>query len=288
MTPGKEGAAVPHTEQDLHLRPLWQAGQKIVIQINKSSSYLISALDSLYIYLGLLAFAVIALAWTVASSTICAILPLKISEAIGPRMVMGAARLYIGMLGFTSKVRFDLRELDSLRCDGGSIIAPNHPSMLDAVMIISRLPRVVCVTKAKLWDNPLLGGGMRMAGYIRNDAPIKLTKLAVAKLQRGQQLLLFPEGTRTTQRPVNTFRGGFALMAKMAGAPVQTVFIETNSPFLGKGWPLLKKPELPLVYRVRLGKRFEVEGDVKQFTVSLERYFHDELRDAATRPPDLD
>ena len=71
-------------------------------------------------------------------------------------------------------------------------------------------------------------------------------------------------------------------MAKMAGVPVQTVFIETNSPFLNKGWPLLKKPDMPLEYRVRLGQRFEVDGDVKQFVGSLERYFHDEL-DASGR-----
>jgi 1-acyl-sn-glycerol-3-phosphate acyltransferase len=118
---------------------------------------------------------------------------------------------------------------------------------------------------------------MRMAGFIRNDTPIKLTKLAIDKLREGQQLLLFPEGTRTTAWPVNPFRGGFALMAKMAGVPVQTVFIETNSPFLNKGWPLLKKPDMPLEYRVRLGQRFEVDGDVKQFVGKLEGYFRDEL-----------
>jgi 1-acyl-sn-glycerol-3-phosphate acyltransferase len=101
----------------------------------------------------------------------------------------------------------------------------------------------------------------------------------------GHSLLVFPEGTRTVSGTLNCFRGGFALIAKRARAPVQTVFIETNSPFLSKGWPLLRKPDLPLEYRVRLGRRFEVSGDVQEFLAALERYYHEELgaRRAGTR-----
>ena len=73
------------------------------------------------------------------------------------------------------------------------------------------------------------------------------------------------------------FGGPVTLIAKMAQSPIQTVFIETNSPFLSKGWPLLRKPDMPLTYRVRLGRRFEVDGDVKQFVGVLEGYFRDEL-----------
>jgi 1-acyl-sn-glycerol-3-phosphate acyltransferase len=239
-------------------------------------------LDYIFLYFFLMLFAVMALTWSLTGSLLYFVLPPKVSRRIGPALVTGFARRYIALLSAGGKVKFDLAELDALQGEaGGLVIAPNHPSMLDAVMIVSRLPRVVCIAKAQLWDNPLLGGGMRMAGYIRNDAPVKLTKLAAARLEEGQQLLLFPEGTRTTRRPVNGLRGGFALTAKLAGVPVQTVFIEASSPFLGKGWPLFKKPDFPLVYRVRLGRRFKVEGEVKPFIAALERYFRDELSGAA-------
>jgi hypothetical protein len=46
---------------------------------------------------------------------------------------------------------------------------------------------------------------------------------------------------------------------------------------LGKGWPLWKKPVFPLVYRVRLGRRFEVKGDVKVMVADLERYYREML-----------
>jgi 1-acyl-sn-glycerol-3-phosphate acyltransferase len=99
--------------------------------------------------------------------------------------------------------------------------------------------------KAPIWDNPVLGGAARLMGYIRNDAPINMVRQAADDLAAGVPLLVFPEGTRTRRKPVNAFKGGFALIAKRAGAPIQTVFIETDNPFLSKGWPLFKKPTFP-------------------------------------------
>jgi hypothetical protein len=61
---------------------------------------------------------------------------------------------------------------------------------------------------------------------------------------------------------------------------VQTLVIETDSPFLSKGWPLFKRPTLPIVYRVRLGKRFEPPSDVTAFTAELDQYYRQELEHA--------
>jgi hypothetical protein len=55
------------------------------------------------------------------------------------------------------------------------------------------------------------------------------------------------------------------------------VFIETNSKFLGKGWPLYRKPAFPLRYRVRLGQRFEVDGEVKSAVTAMERYHREAM-----------
>ena len=104
-----------------------------------------------------------------------------------------------------------------------------------------------------------------------------MIRTAAAAVRAGSQLLVFPEGTRTRREPINHFEGGFALIAKTARVPVQTVFIETNSLFLSKGWPLFKKPMFPLIYRARLGRRFEVKGDVKAVVSDLECYYRETL-----------
>jgi hypothetical protein len=70
------------------------------------------------------------------------------------------------------------------------------------------------------------------------------------------------------------------LISKHAAVPVQTLIIETDSPFLSKGWPLFKRPTLPVTYRVRLGTRFDPPADVAAFTAELDRYFRKELAGA--------
>lgn len=215
--------------------------------------------------------------YTLVSTPLYPLLPRRAGAWLGRNSIGWLFRSYLAMLAATGIIRLDLRELDRLRQERGILVAPNHPSLLDAVLVISRLPSMTCIMKAQIWDSIFLGGGARLARYIRNDSPGEMVRLATEELRKGHQLLVFPEGTRTRVRPVNAFKGGFALIAKKSGAPIQTVFIETDSPFLGKGWPIWKKPAMPLVYSARLGRRFHVNGDVKAFVDELERYFRAEL-----------
>jgi 1-acyl-sn-glycerol-3-phosphate acyltransferase len=85
--------------------------------------------------------------------------------------------------------------------------------------------------------------------------------------------VLFPEGTRTTQVPINPFHTSFTLIARHAHVPIQTVFIDTDSPYLGKGWPLWRLPPLPICFDVRLGRRFEPSADHHALHAEIERYF---------------
>lgn len=233
------------------------------------------------LFFGLFAlFAAGCLAWSLPAGLLYHVLPREAGARLGQFAIMAGFRWYVGAMQATGRVRCDLTALDALRDAGPLVIAPNHPSLLDVVLIVSRLPRVVCIAKPAIWDNPLLGGGARLAAYVRNDAPHMLIRRAAEAVARGRQLLVFPEGTRTVHPPIDPFKGGFALVARRAGAPVQTVFIESNTDFLGKGRPLFKRPRFPLIYRVRLGRRFEVHGNAQAFADELEAYFRAELAHA--------
>jgi 1-acyl-sn-glycerol-3-phosphate acyltransferase len=164
-----------------------------------------------------------------------------------------------------------------LRDAGPLIIAPNHPSLLDAVMVLSRLPDVACVMKADLIDNPIYGASARFSDYIRNDGFMGAATQAIENLKGGSQLLLFPEGTRTTRRPINRLKGGAALASKRSGVPIQTVLIETTSPFLSKGWPLHRIPPFPVRYRLRLGRRFMPRDNLRETIGDMEAYLESEL-----------
>jgi len=241
--------------------------------VNRVARCLRLPYDYFVLYAGLLVFAVMCLSWSLLATLLFPLLPRRMRTPLGQFVIMAGFRSYLFLLQASGLVKCDLRALDALRQEGALIIAPNHPSLIDVVLIASRLPHIVGIMKAELWHNLMLGGGARLAGYIRNDSPTGMVRLAIAAARNDSQLLIFPEGTRTRGKSVNAFKPGFALIAKKAGVPIQTVFIETNSPFLGKGWPLFKKPAFPLVYRVRLGQRFEVKGNVKTFIAELENYF---------------
>ena len=235
------------------------------------------AYEYFVLYFGYLYFGTGCALVSLVSTVLHPLLPGRYGARIGRWMTGVHFRGFLALLRASGLVRIDLAALDQLRAQHSIIIAPNHPSLLDAVFIISRLPQIACIMKAEIWDSLFLGGGARLSGYIRNDAPINLIRLSTQELREGNQLLVFPEGTRTRVAPVNAFKGGFALMAKKSGAAVQTVFIETNSAFLCKGWPLLKKPDFPLFYRARLGMRFTSESDVKAFVLKLKNYYVEEL-----------
>ena len=193
---------------------------------------------------------------------------------------MGGFRLYSWSLSLTRTYRLDLRAIDTLKGGPPVILAPNHPSLIDALLILTRHPNLVCVMKSQLMKNVFLGSGSRLARFVRNDSPRQMVKESVAHLRAGGVLLLFPEGTRSTQWPINPLVASVGLIAKHAQVPVQTLVIETDSPFLSKGWPLFKRPELPITYRVRLGRRFDPPADVPAFTQQLEQYYRSSLEGA--------
>lgn len=237
---------------------------------------------SLALMLLLLLLGLMSLVWNVVALGLYPLLPRERGLVVGRAGIAYGYRLYWAIASASGMIKLDARALDGLRDEPGLIVVANHPSLLDALMLVARLPKSACIMKAGLMHNPFLGSGARLARYIRNDSPRGMIRLAVQDLQHGGQLVLFPEGTRTTQRPINPFRPGVTLIAKLAEAPIQTVFIDTESPYLGKGWPIWRLPPLPIRFSVRLGERFAPQDDTDALLARLEAYFADGVKPAPT------
>jgi 1-acyl-sn-glycerol-3-phosphate acyltransferase len=232
------------------------------------------------VYYGfLLLFALMCLVWSLASIPLVLLLPKRLGNRFGRWVIMVGFRTYLRLLELSGIVKCDLDALDSLADQHPLIIAPNHPSLIDVVLVVSRLPNVTCIIKANLWDQIIFGGSARLAGYIRNISGAKLIHDSTREIEAGSHLLVFPEGTRTIGHAVQPFKGGFALISKKASAPVQSVLIEINRPFLSKGRPLFEKPEFPLVFRARLGERFMPQDNVRLYISEMERYYRKEVAD---------
>ncbi len=228
-------------------------------------------------YVLLVLLGVICLLFSVWALVMHPLLTRRAGTAAGRFGIMAGFRAFSWALSVTGAYKLDLSAIDSLRDGPPVILAPNHPSLIDALLILSRHPNIACVMKAELMDNIFLGAGSRLARYIPSDPPRQMIKDAVGDLREGGVLLLFPEGTRTTQNPLNPLKASIGVIARHAGVPVQVAIIETDSPYLGKGWPLFRRPNLPITCRVRLGRRFDPPEDVNSFMIALEREYRQQL-----------
>ena len=231
------------------------------------------ALQLLLLLLGLMS-----VVWNVIALLLYPLLPRATGLRVGRAGIAYGYRIFWAAARASGLLRMDAQALRTLADERGLVIVANHPSLLDALMLVAQLPRSFCVMKASLMHNPLLGPGALLARYIPNDCPRTMVRQSVDDLRAGGQLVMFPEGTRTTGTSLNPFQGGFALIARRAKAPVQTVFIDTTSPYLGKGWPIWRLPPLPIEFAVRIGRRFEPGSEVDEWVAEIERYMAANVR----------
>ncbi|MBT3813221.1 MAG: 1-acyl-sn-glycerol-3-phosphate acyltransferase [Gammaproteobacteria bacterium] len=228
--------------------------------------------------------------WTVTSVSISVVgtvlywlLPQKYAHICGRFILQKDFQLFIFILKITGLLILEDEQLRSLaNKQEAMIVAPNHVALWDVVFIVARVPNLICIMKANILRNPLFGGGASyLAGYLPVRSITQMLKLAKARLKAGEQLLLFPEGTRTKTdvQWLNPLKGGSALLAKQAAVPVVPVFIRSNARFLEKGWPFYRKPDFPLEINISVGEPIIfAEGEsVQEFALRLETIFIDEL-----------
>ncbi|MFT9019532.1 lysophospholipid acyltransferase family protein [Acetobacter malorum] len=209
-------------------------------------------------YASLLGIAVIFLALDAGAFVLRSLVPEgPRRRRLGRFWLYHVARFSVRFLHAMGILECDLRDLAAIRKETGLVLVANHPSRLDSLILAAALPRLVCVTKASIWERPTLGSTLRTAGYIRHDSLLKLIGPATDSLKEGCQLLLFPEGTRSRAgAEPGAFQPGFAAIAQRTRSAVQPILIETNSPYLSQGWPFLRRPPLPMRYKIHLAPRF--------------------------------
>ncbi|MBT4626343.1 MAG: 1-acyl-sn-glycerol-3-phosphate acyltransferase [Rhodospirillales bacterium] len=122
--------------------------------------------------------------------------------------------LFIEFMRFFGVLTYEVRGAEKLRDLSGTLIVSNHPTLLDVVFIISMVPQTLCVVKKEAWTNPFLLGVMWGTGYIQNDEPMQLIDDCVQGMEAGNNLLIFPEATRTVRgKPMKLRRGAASIIS---------------------------------------------------------------------------
>jgi 1-acyl-sn-glycerol-3-phosphate acyltransferase len=145
-----------------------------------------------------------------------------------------AFRAFIETMRVLGILRYDLRGLEKLERKGMLVLA-NHPTLIDVVFLVAFVKHAGCIVKSSLWKNPFTKGPVRSAGFINNSSGPELVEQCVAAIRAGSNLVVFPEGTRTPQDNVLSFKRGAANIAVRGRLNITPVVIRCEPRTLCKG-----------------------------------------------------
>jgi len=159
------------------------------------------------------------------------------------------------------------------------IIVANHPNLFDVFLFYAKLPKLTCIYKASLQKTLIQNSMGEQMGFISNAHPKKMIIEGAERVRAGEQLLIFPEGTRTVTWPLNELKSGAVGIARRADVGLQTVMIHCGSNFLAKNQPILKPPILPILTRVEVGKIFHPRdySSSQELNKAMAAYFKEQL-----------
>jgi 1-acyl-sn-glycerol-3-phosphate acyltransferase len=113
--------------------------------------------------------------------------------------------------------------------EGGAVLAVNHQSFADILLMGGFVPRhVAFVARDTLANWRWLGYVMHQCGAVlvkRGSSDRRALRQMADHLERGDLVAIFPEGTRTRDGRLGTLKGGALLAAKLAKVPIIPVGI---------------------------------------------------------------
>lgn len=165
------------------------------------------------------------------------------------RQVLSQAVIHRGFRWFVALMRavgvlsYEVRGAERLRRRGLLILA-NHPSLIDVVFLISLVRHADCIVKAELARNPFTRGPVAAAGFITNSGSgADLLAGCLRSLRAGNNLIIFPEGTRTPLQGRARLQRGAAHVAVKGSVAITPVHIHSSLPMLTKGTPWWRVPQ---------------------------------------------
>lgn len=173
--------------------------------------------------------------------------PLLLGPKRLQRRAMGLlAKLLVWIMEKTCGIEVRVSGREHLPATGAALIASKHQSAFDTLVWFALVPDVAYVMKQELFRIPVYGAFARRAGMIGVDrdggakAMRQMMREAQVSAREGRQIVIFPEGTRTSAGALNEWHPGIVALASATKLPV--IPVATNS---GKFWArhhFIKRP----------------------------------------------
>jgi 1-acyl-sn-glycerol-3-phosphate acyltransferase len=137
-------------------------------------------------------------------------------------------------------VRVHVRGLEKIPAGRAVVFMANHQSNADPPALFPCLPPVLVLVKKEIFKIPIFGRAMRLRGFIpvdraHRERAIEAVEEAVQALRGGHSFVIFPEGTRSPDGRLQSFKKGGFIMSLKAGVPIVPVSISGGRLIMRKG-----------------------------------------------------
>jgi len=197
--------------------------------------------------------------------------PLALFTVMGLASAMTACIIYIsrgnlgyrimrGILRLILKVFFKLsvEGEENIPCQGKVILAGNHTSVLDGIIVMAAYPRKVYFLVAEsVFKMKFIGLLARQFGFIpikRGKLNVEAMKEALRILQNHDTIGIFPEGKITDDEHLARGRRGVGIIAQRTNTPIIPFAIEGAY----YAWPRLEKYPRRHPVKIRFGTKLDI------------------------------
>lgn len=146
----------------------------------------------------------------------------------------------------------EVKGRDFIPKNGGFVLASNHASFLDPILVGTACPRVLnFAARESLFRNKFFGWLIAEVGSFpikRWSADLAAVRESVRRLRNNAGLLVFPEGTRSKDGIIRDFTSGFVMLAAKARVPIVPVWVSGSHKAWGKGSKFIRPAKIRVVF----------------------------------------
>ncbi len=160
---------------------------------------------------------------------------------------------------FIARVKLKVTGLENLDMKKPCIYVSNHVSHLDVVAIARAIPLgLFYIGKKELKKVPILGQYMYLIGHIfidrkNHEKAMHSMRKAAALINKGKNVITFPEGTRSRDGKTAVFKRGTFIIAKEGNIDIQPMAVVNADTILPRNSFMIQ----PGTIEVRIGKRID-------------------------------
>ncbi|MEJ0102330.1 MAG: lysophospholipid acyltransferase family protein [Bacteroidota bacterium] len=123
-----------------------------------------------------------------------------------------------------------------------AVIVCNHQSSLDTLLTTMLSPKLLLIVNKRVWSSPVFGPAVRMIGFypLAEEGADNSLDILSDRINRGYSIVIFPEGTRTSDGPVKRFHKGAFYIAEKLNLDILPIVLHGTGYTKSKGDLLLK------------------------------------------------